>query len=101
MKILLTGGCGYIGTNLTNALLDLGHKVTVVDIMWFGNYLNSHKNLRIIQVLTAIRVFHVFYELPGNASKLTECTAGNAFHRIPGSRRAKKQDSPWNGARET
>jgi nucleoside-diphosphate-sugar epimerase len=49
MNILLTGGCGYIGTNLTNALLDLGHKVTVVDIMWFGNYLNSHKNLRIIQ----------------------------------------------------
>jgi nucleoside-diphosphate-sugar epimerase len=49
MNILLTGGCGYIGTNLTNALLDLGHKVTIADIMWFGNYLNSHKNLRIIQ----------------------------------------------------
>ena len=49
MKILLTGGCGYIGTNLTNALLDLGHKVIVVDIMWFGNYLNSHKNLTVIQ----------------------------------------------------
>ena len=49
MKILLTGGCGYIGTNLTKALLDLGHHVTVVDIMWFGNYLNPHKNLNIIQ----------------------------------------------------
>jgi len=49
MKILLTGGCGYIGTNLTEALLDLGHYVTVVDIMWFGNYLNPHKNLNIIQ----------------------------------------------------
>ena len=49
MKILLTGGCGYIGTNLTEALLDLGHHVTVVDIMWFGNYLNPHKNLNIIQ----------------------------------------------------
>ena len=49
MKILLTGGCGYIGTNLTEALLDLGHDVTVVDIMWFGNYLNPHENLDVIQ----------------------------------------------------
>ena len=49
MKILLTGGCGYIGTNLTNILLNQGHQVTVVDIMWFGNYLNSHKNLSVIQ----------------------------------------------------
>jgi len=49
MKILLTGGCGYIGTNLTNALLGLGHQITVVDIMWFGNYLSSHKNLTVIQ----------------------------------------------------
>ena len=49
MKILLTGGCGYIGTNLTETLLDLGHDVTVVDIMWFGNYLKPHKNLDITQ----------------------------------------------------
>jgi len=49
MKLLLTGGCGYIGTNLTNTLLDLGHQVTVVDIMWFGNYLTSHRNLTVIQ----------------------------------------------------
>jgi len=49
MKILLTGGCGYIGTNLTNTLLDLGHQITVVDIMWFDNYLNSHNNLSVIQ----------------------------------------------------
>ena len=49
MKILLTGGCGYIGSNLTNTLISKGHKVTVVDIMWFGNYLNSHKNLSVIQ----------------------------------------------------
>ena len=52
MKILLTGGCGYIGTNLTNALINLGHHVTVVDIMWFGNYLNNHENLDIIQADT-------------------------------------------------
>ena len=49
MKILVTGGCGYIGTNLTTALLDKDHKVIVVDVMWFGHHLNSHKNLSVIQ----------------------------------------------------
>ena len=49
MKILVTGGCGYIGTNLTNSLLDRGHQITVVDTMWFGNYLSSHNNLTVIQ----------------------------------------------------
>ena len=49
MHVLLTGGCGYIGTLLTARLLEEGHKVTVVDIMWFGNCLLDHKNLRIIR----------------------------------------------------
>lgn len=48
MHILVTGGCGYIGSVLTPKLLDLGHKVTVVDIMWFGNQLKPHKNLSIL-----------------------------------------------------
>jgi len=49
MNILLTGGCGFVGTALTQKLLDEGHKVTVVDIMWFGNFLTEHKNLTIIK----------------------------------------------------
>jgi nucleoside-diphosphate-sugar epimerase len=48
MHILLTGGCGYIGSVLTPKLLNLGHKVTVLDLMWFGNYLPEHHNLKII-----------------------------------------------------
>ena len=31
-KILITGGAGYIGSTLTTKLVNLGHKVTVVDI---------------------------------------------------------------------
>ena len=43
------GGCGYVGTKLTAKLLDEGHRVTVVDIMWFGNYLENQENLTIIK----------------------------------------------------
>jgi len=49
MHVLVTGGCGYIGTNLTKELLEQGHQVTVLDIMWFGNVLSPHKNLKVIQ----------------------------------------------------
>jgi len=49
MHILLTGGCGYIGTVLTQKLLELGMRVTDIDIMWFGNYLPEHKNLTVIK----------------------------------------------------
>ena len=49
MHILLTGGCGYVGSILTPKLLDKGHHVTAYDIMWFGNFLKEHKNLKIIQ----------------------------------------------------
>ena len=48
MHILLTGGCGYIGTILTSKLLRSGYNVTVVDIMWFGNYLPNHDRLQVI-----------------------------------------------------
>lgn len=36
MKILITGGAGYIGTTLVPLLLERGYKVTVIDNMMFG-----------------------------------------------------------------
>lgn len=35
MKILITGGAGYLGTVITKTMLDAGHEVTVVDNLSF------------------------------------------------------------------
>jgi len=48
MKILVTGGCGYKGTVLVPKLLNRGYDVTVVDTMWFGNFLQPHPNLQVL-----------------------------------------------------
>lgn len=47
MRIIVTGGCGYIGTSLVPALLAQGHRVHVMDAMWFGNLLDPHPHLTI------------------------------------------------------
>ena len=49
MNILITGGCGYTGSVLTEKLVNLDHNVIVIDAQWFGNYLKQNKNLKIIQ----------------------------------------------------
>ena len=49
MHILVTGGCGYIGSVLVPKLLAASYHVTVLDTMWFGNTLEPHRNLSIVQ----------------------------------------------------
>ena len=48
-KILVTGGCGYVGSKLTKKLLGNGFHVTVIDTCWFGCYLDPSENLNILQ----------------------------------------------------
>ena len=40
MKFLVTGGAGFIGSNLCRRLLDEGHKVECLDDLSTGKYRN-------------------------------------------------------------
>ena len=49
-KILITGGAGYVGAALTPYLISKGYKVTVIDLMIYGDaVLQKNSNLKIIK----------------------------------------------------
>ena len=50
-NVLVTGGAGYVGSLLTPQLLELGHHVTVYDIMYFGDEFlpKSNPNLKLVK----------------------------------------------------
>ena len=50
MRIFITGGAGYVGSKLVPKLLELGHEITVLDLMIFGeNVLDDHIKLKKIK----------------------------------------------------
>jgi nucleoside-diphosphate-sugar epimerase len=49
MKLFVTGACGYKGSVLVPKLLAKGHQVIAFDIQWFGNHLQPHPALTVVQ----------------------------------------------------
>jgi len=46
--VLVTGGAGYVGSNLVPKLLAAGYRVTVLDLCIYGDVLPPHPDLRIV-----------------------------------------------------
>lgn len=49
MKALVTGGAGFIGSNLTDKLLKLGHEVIIIDNLSTGNKYNINPKAEFIE----------------------------------------------------
>jgi len=47
--VLITGGAGYVGSNLVPKLLAAGYRVTVLDLCIYGDVLAPHPDLRIVK----------------------------------------------------
>jgi len=50
MKILITGGAGFIGSHITDAYLEAGHKVVVVDDLFTGRIKNVNPGARFVEM---------------------------------------------------
>src|SRR3984957_1362909 len=47
--VLVTGGAGYVGSNLVPKLLAAGYRVTVLDLCIYGDVIAPHPDLRIVK----------------------------------------------------
>ena len=48
-RVMVTGGAGYVGSNLIPKLLAAGYEVTVLDLFMYGDVLPAHPKLRAIR----------------------------------------------------
>ena len=69
-KILVTGGCGMIGSNLVKRLVKEGNDVFVIDNLWRGKleYLNDTNGKSVIDLKT--RFFNLDLSIPENADSI-------------------------------
>ena len=49
MKILVTGGAGFIGSNVVDLLVETGHKVAIIDNLSAGSEKNINKKVKLFR----------------------------------------------------
>ena len=85
MSVLVTGGAGFIGTHLSNTLIEQGHQVRVLDDLSFGDASKLNSNIEFFQ---------------GNIQDLPTCEKAVAgvdgiFHMAAFSRSGPSFDMPY------
>lgn len=61
MKILVTGGAGFIGSNIVDLYVDDGHDVTVIDDLSTGHEENVNRKARFLEMdIRSDRLEHLF-----------------------------------------
>lgn len=66
MKILITGGAGFIGSNLTKRLVNEGHEVVVLDSLLRGNKIDKDTFSKIQFIKADVRDFEVVLQASKN-----------------------------------
>ena len=74
-RALVTGGAGFIGSNLVNRLIDMGIEVTVVDDLSTGKRENIHPDATFHEIYVSPQLQCNVVQLVMEASM--ECFIGN------------------------
>ena len=75
MRALITGGAGFIGSNLARALVEAGHEVVIAD-----NLSMHHSTALLGETLSRVRFFHCDIRMPEDFEALPEGPYDRIYH---------------------
>ena len=81
MKLLITGGCGFLGSNLAAHAIDTGHEVTVFDNL---SRHGATRNLQWLRDKGAFRFVHGDIRNPNDVERLLAETRPDAVFHLSG-----------------